>query len=307
MKNILVITSSYDLTVDYMIDKFRNKTNFYRFNTDLFCDYEINISDFKGWTIRNRYWEISEIDIHSIYYRKPSLPKLNGYEEKYHSYMYNEMLSTIKGITEVFDGICLSKPSILNKSENKIYQLRIAEKVGFRTPKSLITNSSEQAKEFCKKRKSIVKPLSIGKITHGNRTSFIQTNLVNLNTEISQLEMSPVYFQEYMPKDYELRVTVVDDKFYSVRIDTNEKVDWRKKGSVNFYSIYELPENIKQKCLEMMKICNLKFGAFDFIVNEGEYIFLEVNPNGQWYWLEEALKLDISDSIFHFLVGDKFE
>ena len=47
---------------------------------------------------------------------------------------------------------------------------------------------------------------------------------------------------------------------------------------------------------------SLKFGAFDFIVNnQGSWIFLELNPNGQWLWLELSLQLDISNQIYKLL------
>ena len=46
------------------------------------------------------------------------------------------------------------------------------------------------------------------------------------------------------------------------------------------------------------------FGAFDFIVTpENEWIFLEVNPNGQWLWLEQSLSLDISKKILDNLIS----
>ena len=52
----------------------------------------------------------------------------------------------------------------------------------------------------------------------------------------------------------------------------------------------------------MLSYYNLVFGAFDYIVTpQNEWIFLELNPNGQWLWLEEALKLDISNKIIEYL------
>lgn len=51
-----------------------------------------------------------------------------------------------------------------------------------------------------------------------------------------------------------------------------------------------------------MSELQLKFGAFDFIVDkDGSWIFLEINPNGQWLWLENKLDLNISSSILKVL------
>jgi glutathione synthase/RimK-type ligase-like ATP-grasp enzyme len=305
MKNILIITSSFDLTSDYLISKFGNKANFYRFNTDYFGEYLIDIHSLKGWNISSKYWSLNEQDVFSIYYRKPTLPKLDNYESKYHGLMYKDMITTIDGIMEVFNRRCLSKPSILRKSENKIFQMRIAEVVGFDMPESLITNSKDSASKFCSNKNRIVKPLSMGKLSFENRVGIIQTNLVSQEVALDNLECSTTYFQQYIPKDYEVRVTIINKNCHAVRIDSKEKVDWRKSDNKNTYSVISLPEEIREKCFTMLKELKLDFGAFDFIVNDGKFIFLEVNPNGQWYWLEEELNLDISDDIVAFLTeGD---
>ena len=42
----------------------------------------------------------------------------------------------------------------------------------------------------------------------------------------------------------------------------------------------------------------LNFGAFDFIVdNNGQWWFLECNPNGQWLWMEFAAGLPLSETM----------
>lgn len=273
---ILVITSSYDLTVDYIIDKFNDNLNFFRLNTDKLDDYNIKVYN-DGWKISNDFYKISENETLSIYYRKPVLPDISFYPKKYHRMMYKEILTLIEGIVNSFEGKCLTKPIILKRADNKIIQLKAAKKVGFNIPQSLITNSNVFADEFIKKSKAIVKPISVGKINYKDKTGrdkigIIQTNLVNKNIEFDGLELSPAYFQSYITKDYELRVTVVNKKFYSIKIETDDDIDWRKSDDIK-YSFVCLPNNIKRKCLEFMKIFNLNYGAFDFIVSDGKYIF----------------------------------
>lgn len=304
MKNILIITSSYDITVDFIIDKFSTKASFYRFNTELLSNYTISINQTLGWIIQNENWEVNQQQIDAIYYRKPSYPDINNYELKFHRIMQKDILTFIQGIAEVFDGICLSKPSILSRADNKIYQLSIANEVGFLLPQTLITNSSSSASKFCNEANSIVKPLTIGKIYSEQKVGIIQTNIVDKSIEFSGLEVSPTYFQEYIEKDYEVRVTIVGNYVFAVKIETTNKIDWRK-SDYNKYSLVTLPDEIQTKCMVMLDNLNLKFGAFDFIVNKNKYYFLEVNANGQWLWLEEALNLNISDCIFAYLMEEK--
>lgn len=304
MKNILIITSSYDLTVDYIIDKYSNKAIFYRFNTDLFDMYEIEVNEKGEWKITSPNWVLPESNVFSIYYRKPRFPDLKKYDSRFHKFLCKEMLSTIKGIVESFNGICLSKPSLLERAENKIFQLGVSKEIGFVVPKTNITNSNSAANSFSSKYKSIVKPLSSARINLVDKIGVIQTNVVDEKFEISNLECSPAYFQRYVKKDYEVRVTVVKEEFFSVKIESSNKIDWRKIDSSNKYTLIEIPKDIKIKCIKMMKNLNLKFGAFDFIVSNGKYFFLEINPNGQWYWLEDILKLRISREIIKLLCGE---
>ena len=99
----------------------------------------------------------------------------------------------------------------------------------------------------------------------------------------------------------------MNKEFFSVRIDSNNKIDWRKSSTKLQYSLIEIPLDIKNKCLEIMDKLNIKFAAFDFVVNKGNYYFLEFNANGQWLWLEIELKLNISKAIVKYLIGDTMD
>ena len=79
------------------------------------------------------------------------------------------------------------------------------------------------------------------------------------------------------------------------------KTDWRKE-KLEFF-IEDIPVEIKEKCILLVKNLNLKFGAIDLIKDKnGNYIFLEINPNGQWAWIENETGLKISDSIINELL-----
>ena len=83
-------------------------------------------------------------------------------------------------------------------------------------------------------------------------------------------------------------------------------IDWRNPKAVDKlrYEATVLSDNTAYFCLSMMKHLNLEFGAFDFAVDKfGDPVFLEINPNGQWYWLEYFCKLPISQSISEALTN----
>lgn len=299
-KRILIITSSVDETTTYIINKYHKEVDFFRVNVDRFNEYKFSIEN-EGWSISNGCFRITSEDIYSIYYRKPMLPDLSIYDSQYHLMIQRDIIAVINGIVDCFLGKVLTKPSILRKTENKIYQLMYASRNGFNIPQSYIGNSSEACIKY-KKSKSIIKPITTGKTYGKNGWELYQTSIFKGVDE--DIDFTPVYLQDYISKQFEVRITIVGRKIYPVRIDTKNQVDWRADYQNHRYTRITCPDDIIMKCYKLMDDFNLEFGAFDFIVtSDNEWIFLEVNPNGQWLWLEQSLKLDISKKIVEYLIS----
>mgnify|MGYP005827328847 CR=1 FL=1 len=101
---------------------------------------------------------------------------------------------------------------------------------------------------------------------------------------------------------------VVGDKIFSAKVNSqknkNTLIDWRKEK--NPFVEYALPSEIEQKCIQLTRKLNISFGAIDLVRDkDGNYIFLEINPNGQWAWIEIETGLKISDEIIDFLTENK--
>jgi glutathione synthase/RimK-type ligase-like ATP-grasp enzyme len=267
---------------------------------DFFSSYEISISS-EGFSISNLFREVTNKSCKSIYFRKPVQENLiDIYEEKYHQFSYRESYSLIEGLAEYFPGKCLSRPSAMRRSGNKVFQALTAHEVGFKIPTLSITNSIKSVEKISRN-KSIVKPLSVGSINDRRHKEYVQTNLYDEQYELSLLKYTPAYFQHYINKDYEVRITFVGKKHFSVRIDSEDSVDWRKAGNKIKYSTCEIPESIYNNCLSYLGKTKMEFGCFDFIVLKGEWYFLEMNSNGQWAWLEFETGLPISKEIVGYL------
>lgn len=291
---IFIVTSSFDLTVDYLIHKYSH-VDFFRFNLDLFHEYELSINPDET-NISNISRSITLENCRSIYYRKPQLPNLkNIFPEQYHTFAHKEVFNVMEGMIESCDQKCLSKPSLLRLGNNKVYQLKLAKKLDFMLPKSSISNKGSSGKN------NIVKPISTGSVDYGDKKEVVQTNLVNDSYSLESLKYCPAYFQEYIDKEYEVRLTIVGNFVFPVKISSENNVDWRTPDNNVKYELISIPEEIINKSKQLLSALNLRFGCLDFIIKDNDFYFLEVNTNGQWLWLEKELNLNISEKILEEL------
>lgn len=193
------------------------------------------------------------------------------------------------------------------QSSKKTYQLKIAQEVGLSIPKTLITNNAKQVLEFFKKDDVVVYKTLEAFISPPDYMVF--TTEVSRETILKNedsISLSPCTFQERIEKLYELRITVVGNTIYAIKIDSQKQedtlLDWRKNQLSPMYSLTELEQELKDRLLEMHKKLGLVFGAYDFIVDKNNTpIFLECNPVGQWLWLEDILDIPISDTLAEIL------
>lgn len=201
----------------------------------------------------------------------------------------------------------------INVANNKLRQLRVASEVGFVIPQTLITNKAEAAREFFQqvKGKMVSKLLTALSRSMEQTSFFLYTSVVKEEDlhDAESLRYCPMVFQEEIPKQLELRVVYVNGNVFVGALDASvyagEKVDWRSPGvDVGKWQNHQLPEEIVGCLKAFMDKFGLLFGAFDFIVTpSGEYVFLEINPIGEWGMLEKDLDLPISGAIADALIS----
>jgi glutathione synthase/RimK-type ligase-like ATP-grasp enzyme len=195
----------------------------------------------------------------------------------------------------------------IRKAEHKIYQLNIAHSLNLMIPKTVVTNDPAQVRDlfYSCARGIIIKPLYLGFISHPQSPQMIFTSAVSEADldDIDSVRCAPSIFQERVEKDFDVRVTVVGERVFSAQIKVDSLPpnipDWRFAPLEKLkHSVYDLPRNIEKRCLELVKLLGLDFGAIDLAVDrDGNHIFFEINPNGQWAWLETVLNFPISQAI----------
>ncbi|WP_066424310.1 MvdC family ATP-grasp ribosomal peptide maturase [Anabaena sp. 4-3] len=196
----------------------------------------------------------------------------------------------------------------INAAQDKLRQLRVAAEVGFITPRTLVTNKAEAAREFFHQVNGKMVSKLLTALSHSMQATssfFMYTSTVKEEDlrDAESLRYCPMVFQEQIPKQLELRVVYVNGKAFVGALDANvyagAKADWRKPGvEVGAWQHHELPEQLLRRLQVFMTRFGLTFGALDFIVTpSGEYVFLEVNPVGEWGMLERDLDLPIASAI----------
>ncbi len=243
--------------------------------------------------------------INKAWFYKPMLPKaLREYEPHQDAiFIYRQFLATWRSLTSFLrQDIWLNDYYRSLEAENKPYQLKIARNVGFKIPDTLITTNPDRATKFwqrCEKQ-MVIKALAFSPFP--KKVVFTNQMTDQLMAEISRIKSSPVILQKLIPGKQEYRITVVGNEVYTAAIQSNSPVDWRR-GLVSATPA-ELPLDLQNRCVEIVKTLGLRFGCIDMIQDEnGDYYFLEINPNGQWRFVEEQAGLPIGESIARLLVS----
>jgi len=97
----------------------------------------------------------------------------------------------------------------------------------------------------------------------------------------------------------DLRVTIIGDRVMSAALDLR-KVDYQLDVRLNqqAYERHNLPAHMQHKLLLLMRQLELEYSAIDLRETPpGDYVFFEVNPAGQFLFVEHACKLPISEAL----------
>lgn len=227
-------------------------------------------------------------------------------------FVEDEFNSSIWSLYTCFDSVYWMNHPLYARylfEHNKLLQLKLAKSAGLIVPDTLVTNDSDELIEFCQKQGGSIAVKAVRsrifQEENGNATG-IYTNRISIDyikNHVEDIILAPIMAQEYVEKNLEFRVTIVGQDIFTCAIHSQDsertKEDWRRYDFENVkHESYDLPEDVKNSLLKFMQLCHLTFGAIDMVLTpEGEYVFLEVNPSGQYIWIENLAKLPISRSI----------
>jgi glutathione synthase/RimK-type ligase-like ATP-grasp enzyme len=315
---ILILTAPDDLHADRVERKlFGRRAPVFRFDPANFpATAEISVRfDAAGVSARLRTedGELSLRSVRTIWYRRPGRPQaaLRIREADTRRAVAEEAQVVLDDLWGALDcrWVPGPRPALAHR---KIAHLKLAAELGFELPTTLVTNRPDDLLELYREtRGHLVSKRAGYSFLSTSDSPFCRYTEVVSPRDVGYagaLTLCPITLQAYVPKAVELRVTVVGTRAFAAEIasqsSNHSRHDWRRYdySSVR-YRRHALPADLERRCIELVRRLDLRFGAIDLVLTpDGDYTFLEINPNGQYLWIEHATGLPISEAVCDLLL-----
>ncbi|GGV56068.1 ATP-grasp ribosomal peptide maturase [Streptomyces griseoloalbus] len=243
--------------------------------------------------------------IRSVYWRRPVWPafdSLPGVDAQYAAAQVRYGLGGI--LYSLRTCVWVNHPLRNAAADYKPAQLALARHMGLTVPPTLVTNDPEEARRFIREHKQVIhKTLRWTPYERDGLSLTSWAEPVDAEDLDDTVRVVPHLFQARVDKAADLRVLVVGRRVFAVRIDS-DLLDWRKDYGALTYSVVDLPDRLENALLAYLDHLGLVSGSFDLALDrDGEPHWLELNPNGQWGWLEEKTGLEMSAAFADLLAG----
>ena len=308
MSQLLVITSENDIHTDALIKEIhKSDIEAIRLNSESFIsqsqyhftwDVDGKITD-RALQFKDSLRSAKDIKV--IWWRKPddyqSHPSVTDpWAIKYAQDETKSLLLSLRGLFP--EAKWVNDYHNLRLPSNRINQIPIAKQLGIPIPATIVTNDYEPALKFLQQYSDcIVKPMRYSGFLHEETQYACYTRPIDIETleEFREsIHLAPLFIQKRISKKAEYRVTLIGKQHFVCRLDVahlndpDVDMDWRVIEPDKVTHIPDtLPESYIHKLRQMLEIFGLNFGAFDIIRDDDdELYFIELNPNGQWYWIE---------------------
>lgn len=205
----------------------------------------------------------------------------------------------------------VNHPDATRIANDRLQQLVAANSIGFNIPETIITNDPEMARDFYQIHRGgvIIKALHHHAVQVGNRVYAMYTYKMT-NKDLSHLDdlvNAPCILQKKLVKKSDIRVTVVGKQIFAVEIDS-QSIN-KARDDLHRCPLTDLPKKTIElkksdhdKCIRLLDFFGLQYGAIDLVRDTYDrLIFLEINPTGDWLWIEQQTGLPITEAMTELL------
>lgn len=313
---LLILTDEFDSHVNYILQKLgENNLSYFRLDTNVQALKYTYVTYMNSkWFIKNKNGNVDSTSITCVWSRRPFVElMLEEYNDQSTDFRIwkNEWNKTLLGLYNSLKNVKWLNPlRKAYKGENKYYQFELAEEVGLLMPDTIVSNEKQELMNFAIENEPVVLKLMSQEIYQVNNEvmGFYVNKIMARDLEsYNVVDENPIVLQRYIPKAYEVRYTVVGNKHFACRINSQQsdsaKEDWRRYDIPNTpHLVITPPDEIRNKVNELLSLLHIEYGALDFVVTpDNEWVFLEINCMGQWLWIENLTGLNISDAIIEWI------
>jgi glutathione synthase/RimK-type ligase-like ATP-grasp enzyme len=238
-------------------------------------------------------------DVTAVWWRRPQpfgLPA-DLTDPGYRQFAVSEATTAFHGAWQSTKALWINDPVRDSAAAHKPWQLKLAKEVGLTLPETLITNDPAAAREFWRRYPGEVVYKPFLQTVYAWR----ETRLLRRAEEAlaEAVRLAPVIFQRYVPAGLDLRITAIGDRLFAAEArDAGEyEFDVRFNTAVA-YRPHALPDDVASRLLALQRRLGLEYGAIDMrLTPAGEYVFFEVNPAGQFLYIEQLANLPITAAL----------
>ena len=311
---VLVVTEANDVTADMVITHLnRLSVPVVRFNaTDIGTDLTISARFGVGSTpmtgrLRTSSRTVDLERVRAVYWRRPVWPVFEHLPDADAGWAAAQVRYGLGGTLYALQNcLWVNHPLRNAAADYKPAQLALAHRMGLTVPPTLVTNDPDEACRFIRDHGQVIcKTLRWTPYERDGVGLTSWAEPVQADELDDTLRVAPHLFQARVDKVADLRVLIVGRRVFAIRIDSG-LLDWRRDYSALTYSEVDLPERLEKSLFAYLDHFGLSSGSFDLAIDHaGELHWLELNPNGQWGWLEEATGLEMAAAFADLLVqGD---
>ncbi|SDP97112.1 ATP-grasp ribosomal peptide maturase, SAV_5884 family [Actinopolyspora xinjiangensis] len=309
---VLILARDLDPTADAMVTTLTERgTAVARVNTGWFPARLSVSAGLRGgrWSghLRTPGQLVSLDDVHAVWYHSPEAYRMPGElsdAERHHAFL--EAKYGLGGVLSSLDVVWINHPSRMADAAYKPVQLVRAQQCGLTVPDTLITNEPDPVREFATE-PTVTKLVGSNTISEDSTRKISWTRLLD-QAELADLrgiETTTHLLQRWVPKAFETRVIAIGEQLFAAAIhagSASTRVDWRSDYDALTYEPIEPPASVAEGIRALMAGFDLRYGALDFVVTpNGDWVFLEINPGGQYGWLEAATGHPLTRSLADLL------
>jgi ATP-grasp ribosomal peptide maturase len=312
---VLVLAQDFDRTADRVVLGLTERdVPVLRIDTSRFPEQLTLDAELAGerWVAEQRtpHRSASLESLTSAWYRSPDAFEFpSGMTQAEREHANREAKLGLGGVLSSLPLCWVNHPNRAADAVYKPLQLAVAARSGLAVSRTLVSSDPAAVRRFAGDSRTgvVIKALGTCRIMEEGVRKIGFTRRLGAEdlADLRGIDVTLHQIQDWIEKDLEARVVVIGDTMFAIGIHAGSEdshIDWRSDHGALTYDVLELPVDVESGLRSFMAEFGLSYSAFDFVITpEGEWVFLESNPGGQYGWLESRTGVPLTDRLVDLL------